>query len=67
MAGRRTVLTPFGQEVRKRLIDKNMTQVELAAAVGCTKQYLNKILSGDRSGKKYRNKILRILDMEEVA
>ena len=31
MATKQTRLTPFGRKVRKRLIDKNMTQVELAA------------------------------------
>lgn len=30
MATKQTRLTPFGRKVRKRLIDKNMTQVELA-------------------------------------
>lgn len=29
MATKQTRLTPFGRKVRKRLIDKNMTQVEL--------------------------------------
>lgn len=46
-------LTPFGKKVRKRLIDKGMTQVELAALLGCNKQYIHKILVGERSGKKY--------------
>lgn len=34
-------LTPFGKKVRKRLIDKGMTQVELAALLGCNKQYIH--------------------------
>lgn len=34
MATKQTRLTPFGRKVRKRLIDKNMTQVELAALLG---------------------------------
>lgn len=40
MATKQTRLTPFGRKVRKRLIDKNMTQVELAALLGCNKQYI---------------------------
>lgn len=40
MATKQTRLTPFGRKVRKRLIDKNMTQVELAALLGCNKQYM---------------------------
>ena len=38
MATKQTRLTPFGRKVRKRLIDKNMTQVELAALLGCNKE-----------------------------
>lgn len=58
---RQTKLTPFGVEVKKRLIDLNMTQVELALRVGTSNQYLNKILCGERSGKKYIEKISEIL------
>lgn len=59
-------LTPFGKKVRKRLIDKGMTQVELAALLGCNKQYIHKILVGERSGKKYIEEISRILSMRIV-
>ncbi len=64
---RRARLTPFGKKVRKRLIDKGMTQVELAALVGCKKQYLHKILIGERSGRKYMGEIARILGIDEAA
>lgn len=67
MATRQTKLTPFGQEVKKRLIEKNMTQVELADLMGCNKQYLHKILTGERSGKKYIEIISKILDIETIA
>lgn len=61
---RQTKLTPFGAKVKKRLVDRNMTQVELAALIGCNKQYLYKILSGERSGKKYIEDISRILNIK---
>lgn len=64
---KQTRLTPFGVKVKKRLIDRNMTQVELAALIGCNKQYLNKILYGERSGTKYLEEISRILDIKTVA
>lgn len=67
MATKQTRLTPFGRKVRKRLIDKNMTQVELATLLGCNKQYIHKILAGERSGKKYIEAISRILDIEIAA
>ena len=60
-------LTNFGREVRKRLIDMNMTQVELAALLGCNKQYLHKILTGERSGRKYVGEISRILKIDMAA
>lgn len=58
-----TRMTDFGLKVKKRLIDKNMTQVELADLIGTNKQYVHKILCGERSGKKYIDKIREILDM----
>lgn len=64
---KQTGLTPFGRKVRKRLIDKNMTQVELAALLGCNKQYIHKILTGERSGKKYVDEIARILEIDAAA
>ena len=60
MATKQTRLTPFGRKVRKRLIDKNMTQVELAALLGCNKQYIHKILVGERSGKKYIEEVCEV-------
>ncbi len=60
-------LTAFGMKVRKRLIDKNMTQVELAALIGCSKQYIYKILCGERSGKKYMESISRVLEIDPAA
>lgn len=67
MARGQMKLTPFGQKVKKKLIEKNMTQVELANLVGCNKQYLHKILVGERSGKKYIEIISQILDIKTIA
>lgn len=60
-------LTSYGKLIQKRLIDKGMTQVELAEQVGCGPQYLWRILYGVRSGKKYQEKISELLDIETVA
>lgn len=43
-------LTPLGKEIKKKLIDKDMTQVELAEQLGVTKQYITKIITGTRTG-----------------
>lgn len=57
----------MGKQIKKSLIDKGMTQRELADQMGTTPQYLNKILHGERSGAKYREKICELLgiDIEE--
>lgn len=57
-------LTAFGRMIKKRLIDMELTQVELAAMLGTNKQYIQKILCGERSGKKYIEEISRILGIE---
>ena len=67
MKAEQTKLTAFGRAVKKRLIDMDLTQVELAAMLGTNKQYIQKILCGERSGKKYIEQITRILNMNEVA
>ena len=58
-------LTPLGVQIKKALIDKNMSQVELAEQVGTSKQYLNLILYGERSGKKYMDQIKDVLELEQ--
>lgn len=65
MAGRKA--TPFGKKVKKKLVDLDMTQVELAQKLGTTKGYINRILSGERSGEKYRKEICRILGINDAA
>ena len=57
-------LTAFGIIVKKRLIDKGMTQTELAKLLGINKQYLSKIIVGIRSGGKYKKRIIDILDID---
>lgn len=62
---RKNELTPYGKKVCKRLIDKNMTQVELADQLGCRTQYITQILNGKKNGRKYREEINRILDIRQ--
>lgn len=54
-------LTEYGKMVKHRLIEMNMTQVELAGQVQTSKQYLGKILFGERSGQTYVPHINMIL------
>lgn len=57
-------LTPLGVAIKKALIDKGMTQVELADYIGVQPNYINLILHGERSGKKYLNHIASLLELE---
>lgn len=45
---------------KMRICVKNFAQLQL----GCNKQYIHKILTGERSGKKYKEEISRILGIE---
>ncbi|MBZ4644932.1 MAG: hypothetical protein PWR27_822 [Petroclostridium sp.] len=61
-------LTPFGKLVNNRLIELNMTQKKLAEKVGTSEAYLSMILRGKRSGEKYLDNIIKVLniDKEEI-
>ncbi|RBP44972.1 helix-turn-helix transcriptional regulator [Garciella nitratireducens] len=61
---KRRRLTPFGEEVKERLIDLNMTQKELAEKIGTSDVYLSMILHGERSGDKYLKRIQQVLNKE---
>ena len=53
----------LGKQIKKKLIDNDMTAAQLADALGTTPQYLNKILHGERSGEKYIEKIKQFLNI----
>lgn len=59
-------LTPLGMMIKKRLIDLDKTQSQLAKEVGTSKVYLNHILHGEKSGKKYLRKILSVLEIDPL-
>lgn len=50
-------LTPYGRAIKKRLIDRGMTQIELCRRIGCNEDYMLKIMKGLRSGEKYADAI----------
>lgn len=64
MNEKKSGLTPLGKEIKKRIIDKGMTQTELAAAVGTSLKYLGHIIHGRKSGEKYIDKIADLLDID---
>ncbi|QHQ59615.1 helix-turn-helix domain-containing protein [Anaerocolumna sedimenticola] len=61
---KRRKLTPLGAEIKKCLIDKQMTQKELAKKIGVSPKYIHLILYGERSGKKYIPAIVSFLGLD---
>lgn len=61
---RKKTIPIFGVQVKKRLIELNMTQRQLAREIGVNENYLTDILQGRRSGTKYRDAINQRLNLK---
>lgn len=57
-------LTPFGVEVKKRLVENNMTALKLAESLNMNPTYLPQILYGKKRGQKYIEPIKQALRIE---
>ena len=64
MAEQKNKLTPLGKDIKKKLADKDMSQVELAERVGTSRSYLSRIMRGGKSGEKYLTAICIVLDLD---
>ena len=64
MAEQKNKLTTLGKDIKKKLADKDMSQVELAERVGTSKSYLSRIMRGGKSGEKYLTAICIVLDLD---
>ena len=60
MAKTKRQITPMGKEIKRRLVELEMSQEELATSVGCSPQYINHIIYGERSGEKYLEQIFLV-------
>lgn len=58
-------LTAFGKKVKKRLIDLDMEQKDLARRVGTSDANISYILYGDRSGEMWIAKICEVLEIKQ--
>lgn len=58
-------MSELGREIRVRLAEKNMSQSELSARIGCSPGYLTLIIRGDRSGTKYIEALKKELGLNE--
>lgn len=61
---RKGTIPIFGVRVKKRLIELNMTQRQLAGEIGVNENYLTDILQGRRFGTKYRDAINQRLNLQ---
>ncbi|AFS79595.1 HTH domain-containing protein [Gottschalkia acidurici 9a] len=66
MESNRNTIPYFSMKVRKRLVELDMTQRQLAKDIGVNENYLTDILRGRRSGEKYRQAIIEKLDIETI-
>lgn len=60
--------TQFGKEVKKRLIDMDMTQRDLAEKLGVSSPYITDILRGTRTSANTQRRICEAvgLDYDEL-
>ncbi|MDD3410297.1 MAG: helix-turn-helix transcriptional regulator [Eubacteriales bacterium] len=64
--GKRKKMTPFGKAVRKRLVDLDMNQNDLAARFGISAPHLHYILYGERSDAKWIEPICEALGIRST-
>lgn len=53
--------TAFGKAIRKRLIDLDMNQTDLARRIGTSKVTVTHIIYGDRNPGRWKNPICNVL------
>lgn len=56
--------TPFGKEIRKRMIDLEMEQKDLAKAVGVSSSYISDVFRGSRSGASIKKRICEAVGLD---
>jgi ribosome-binding protein aMBF1 (putative translation factor) len=60
----RESLRPSGKEIKKALIDLDLSYMQLAKAVGCSVYYIREITAETRKAHDMRKKIARYLDKQ---
>ncbi|EID44458.1 hypothetical protein [Parageobacillus thermoglucosidasius] len=65
MSVRKQRVTPLGWKIKRRLAELELTHKEFCAQHEIPLSRLSEIISGTRKNRKYRDKILRELKIEE--
>ena len=61
---KKPAICPMGIIIKKRLIDLNMKQIELAEKVGANRKFIWNMIYGLNPGRKYINDIEKILNVK---
>ncbi|MEA4892623.1 MAG: helix-turn-helix transcriptional regulator [Peptococcaceae bacterium] len=61
------VSASFGIQVKLALVQRRMSQKDLAQELGVSRQYLCDVLAGRRPGWKYQADICRLLELDQPA
>lgn len=59
------MMTELGKVIKKALVDKGLTQKELAERIGMDRKYLNKIVRGVRRPGTYSSVLAQELGISE--
>jgi len=65
MGVRKQRITPLGWKIKQRLAELEMTHKEFCVQHKIPLSRLSEIISGTRQNRKYRDQILRVLEIEE--
>ncbi len=57
-------ITPFGRQVKIRLLERNMDARDLARMIGTSPVQISRILHGKRPGREQIPKIAEILEID---
>ena len=57
-------VSDFGKEIKKRLIDIDMTQMDLARKMGVSAPYVGEILRGTRTSENAQRKVCEAVGLD---
>ena len=63
MGQKRAIPSPFGLQMKSRLYQTGMTQVQLAKEIGAAPAYITDIIYGRRGPGKYEESIKKVLKL----
>jgi len=65
MNNQKSRYSDYGKKIKRRLLEKEMSQKELADLLGIDHRRMSDIVRGVFAGLKYRDRINQILDLAE--